>query len=123
MWTFFAIGAVALALPSAAWAGDAAAGKVKYEEICATCHGMSGKGDGPAAPADPKPRDFTVGEFKYDTDGDGKVGTDADLKNVIKNGAAAYSDNPMSALMTPWGAMLSDQDIDNVIAYIRSLKK
>jgi|GEM_PF-5096235 len=47
------------------------------------CHGPTGKGDGPAATAlDPKPRNFTGGAFKFDTDGDGKTGTDADLLNL-----------------------------------------
>jgi mono/diheme cytochrome c family protein len=119
-----ACAAVAALFPAVALAaGDVAAGKAKYGEICVTCHGPGGKGDGPAAPADPKPRDFTVGDFKYDTDKDGKAGTDADLANVIKNGAGQYSDNPLSALMAPWGGVLSDQDVQNVIAYVRSLKQ
>ena len=78
----------------------------------------TGKGDGPAGAAlNPKPRDFSVGDFKYDTDKDGKPGTDADLANIIKNGAGAYGGSP---LMAPWGH-LSDADIQNVIAYVHSL--
>ena len=109
------------ALPSAAHAaGDAAAGKTTFDTLCATCHGPQGKGDGPAGAAlNPKPRDFSVGEFKYDTDKDGKAGTDADLANIIKNGAGAYGGSP---LMAPWGH-LSETDIQNVIAYVHSLKK
>ena len=57
-------------------AGDAAKGKILFETNCASCHGTSGKGDGPVGAAlDPKPRDFTVGDFKFDTDKDGKAGT------------------------------------------------
>ena len=109
------------ALPFAAQAaGDAAAGKTTFDTLCATCHGPQGKGDGPAGAAlNPKPRDFSVGEFKYDTDKDGKAGTDADLANIIKNGAGAYGGSP---LMAPWGH-LSETDIQNVIAYVHSLKK
>jgi mono/diheme cytochrome c family protein len=109
------------ALPFAAHAaGDAAAGKTTFDTLCATCHGPQGKGDGPAGAAlNPKPRDFSVGEFKYDTDKDGKAGTDADLANIIKNGAGAYGGSP---LMAPWGH-LSETDIQNVIAYVHSLKK
>jgi mono/diheme cytochrome c family protein len=108
------------ALPFAAQAGDAAAGKTTFETLCVTCHGPAGKGDGPAGAAlDPKPRDFSVGDFKYDTDKDGKPGTDADLANIVKNGAGAYGGSP---LMAPWGH-LSDADIQNVVAYVRSLKK
>jgi mono/diheme cytochrome c family protein len=101
-------------------AGDAAAGKAKFDMFCATCHGATGVGDGPAAPADPKPRDFTKGEFKYDADKDGKPGGEGDLALIIKNGAAAYGGSP---LMVGWGAALSDADVQNVIAYVHSLKK
>ena len=120
----FALGALAaaafLAAP-AAHAGDAAAGKAKYEMFCASCHGPTGKGDGPVGAAlNPKPRDFSTGDFKFDTDKDGKAGTDADLTNVIKNGAAAYGGN---AMMAPWGATLSEADLENVVAFVRSLKQ
>ena len=33
----------------ASGAGDVAKGKAKYQEVCAACHGATGKGDGPAA--------------------------------------------------------------------------
>ena len=110
----------ALILPAAALAGgDAAAGKTTFTTNCMSCHGPSGKGDGPLAAAlNPKPRDLSAGQFNFDTDGDGDKGSDIDLKNVIKNGAAAYGGSP---LMAPWPA-LSDDDIANIIAYIRSLK-
>ncbi len=110
----------ALLAPTPATAGDAAAGKAPFSANCSSCHGMGGKGDGPVGAAlQPPPRDFTQGDFKFDTDDDGKAGTDADLKNVITNGAGKYGG---SMLMAPWGAMLSPEDMDNVIAYIRSLK-
>ena len=110
----------ALLVPTAALAADAAAGKTIFITNCASCHGETGKGDGPVgASLNPPPRDFSVGDFKFDTDGDGEAGTDTDLKNVIKNGAAAYGGSP---LMAPWPT-LSDTDLDNVIAYIRSLKQ
>ncbi|MGH0038027.1 MAG: c-type cytochrome [Myxococcota bacterium] len=109
-----------LTAPAAALAGDAAAGKAPFEANCSSCHGLTGKGDGPVGAAlNPKPRDFSTGEFKFDTDKDGKTGTDADLTNVIKNGAAAYGG---SALMAPWAA-LSDEEVANIVAYIRSLKQ
>ena len=113
----------ALALPGSALAADVAAGKAKFMELCVSCHGEGGKGDGPtgkalAAAGQPAPRDFTVGDFKFDTDKDGKAGTDADLKNVISKGAMAFGGN---AMMAP--VVLSDTDMANVIAFIRSLKQ
>lgn len=113
----------ALALPSAAFAADAVAGKAKFVALCASCHGEGGKGDGPtgkalAAAGQPAPRDFTLGTFKFDTDKDGKTGTDADIKNIVTKGALAFGGN---AMMAP--VVLNDTDMANVIAYIRSLKK
>ena len=117
---------LALALSSgiaaAALAGDAAAGKAVYtgKGTCWTCHGQAGKGDGPAGKAlNPAPRDFSVGAFKFDADKDGKTGTDADLKLVITKGAGALGGNPA---MAPWGH-LSSKEIDDVIAFVRTLKK
>ena len=106
---------------TASAAGDAAKGKTLYETNCASCHGTGGKGDGPvgAALPEPKPRDFTLGTFKFDTDKDGKTGTDADLTNVIKNGEAAYGGN---AMMAPWG-QLPDADVADIIVYVRTFKQ
>ena len=110
----------AFVLPATSFAaGDATAGKATFDTNCMSCHGPSGKGDGPLAAAlNPKPRDLTSGDFKFDTDKDGKPGTDADIKSVIKQGAAPFGGSP---LMAPWPA-LSDGDIDNLIAYIRSIQ-
>jgi mono/diheme cytochrome c family protein len=109
-------------IAGSALAGDAAAGKLVFtgKGTCWTCHGQQGKGDGPAGKAlNPPPRDFTVGAFKFDADKDGKVGTDADLKLVITKGAGAFGGNPT---MAPWGH-LSPKEIDDVIAYVHSLKQ
>ena len=116
-----------LACGLAAWLGwaaearaAAAAGEVLYRAACETCHGVSGEGDGPAA-ADMylKPRSFRVGQFKFDTDADGSWGSDVDLANVIRNGAARYGG---SVLMAPWGG-LSTAEVNDLIAFIRSLKE
>lgn len=115
-----AIGLGALLFASPSWAGDAAAGEVIFVTNCATCHGTGGKGDGPVGKAlTPAPRDFTTGDFKFDTDEDGTPGTDSDIRNVIANGGGAYGGSP---LMAPWPT-LSDDDVGNVIVYIRSLKQ
>jgi mono/diheme cytochrome c family protein len=117
----FAVGSV---LPSVAFAADVAAGKAKFMTLCVSCHGESGKGDGPtgkalAAAGQPAPRDFTIGDFVLDSDKDGKTGTDADLKAIITKGALVYGG---SAMMAPVQG-LSDADLDNLIAFIRSLKQ
>jgi len=124
IWTTCILAAAFLAPVAALAAGDVEAGREKFQAFCASCHGPEGKGDGPtgkalAAAGQPAPRDFSKGEFKLDTDGDGKTGTDTDLKNVISKGAMAYGG---SAMMAPV-AGLSDQDLDNLVAFIRSLKE
>ena len=97
-------------LADAAGKGDPAKGREKYNQICASCHGPSGKGDGPAAAAlDPKPRDLS--DAKY-------VSTisDEQIFKTVKEGGAAVGKSP---LMPAWGGVLSDNDIWNVIAYLR----
>ena len=112
--TLFAL----LGLGAAADASDVEAGKALYDMNCSSCHGMTGKGDGPiSATLNPKPRDFSSGEFKFDADKNGTTGEDADLKLVIQKGALAYGGSP---LMTGWPTFKDDQ-IADVIAYIRSL--
>ena len=109
------------ALASDAAAGDAAAGGEKYTMFCATCHGASGQGDGVGAQGiEPPPRDFSTGEFSFDADGNGTPGEDIDLVLVIQKGAAEYGG---SMLMTPWAGALSDDDINDVVAFIRTLQK
>ena len=117
-----ALATLALTLaPATADAGDAEKGKVAYTANCLSCHGETGKGDGPVGKVLPTPpRDFTTADFKLDTDEDGKSGTDADLKNVISKGAGEFGGDQM---MAPWAAILSEDDIDDVIAYIRSLRQ
>jgi mono/diheme cytochrome c family protein len=118
--SFAALAAAALLIPTATLAADAAAGKASFNANCSSCHGESGKGDGPVGAAlQPPPRDFTTGEFKFDADGDGTPGTDADLTAVISQGAAAFGGSP---LMAPWPT-LSEDDVANVVAHIRSLKQ
>lgn len=95
-----------------AHAGDAEQGKKLYGQFCASCHGQSGKGDGPAAAAlTPKPRDHTSKEYMAQM-------SDEEMFKVIKGGGAAIGKSP---LMPPWGASLKDDQILDVVAYIRTL--
>ena len=102
-----------LAAGSVQAGGDAARG-AELAADCAGCHGVAGDGNGPAAAhLDPKPRDFTKGDFKYG-------GTDQDIFDVISNGAASKGG---SALMAPWGAVISEEDRWALVKYIRTLVK
>ncbi|MCH7928201.1 MAG: c-type cytochrome [Candidatus Dadabacteria bacterium] len=92
-------------------AGDSAKGKESYNQICAMCHGETGKGDGVAAASlDPKPRDLSSGEYVSTL-------TDEYIFKVIKEGGESVG---KSNLMPAWGAVLSDDKIWDVIAYLRA---
>jgi mono/diheme cytochrome c family protein len=107
-----ALWAVMLSTALVAYAADAEEGKKLYGQFCASCHGQSGKGDGPAAAAlNPKPRNHTDKEYMSQM-------SDDEMLKVIKNGGASVGKSP---LMPPWGASLKDEQIQDVIAYIRSL--
>ena len=100
-----------VAAPAVAEQGDPLArGKAAYTTICLSCHGPEGKGDGPVAAAlNPKPRDFTDKAYMAQLD-------DKYLFEVISKGGAAVGKSP---LMPP--AALEEQDIRNVITFIKSL--
>lgn len=94
--------------------GDANAGKAKYDALCAGCHGKTGKGDGAAAASlNPKPQDHTDGKAM-------NALSDKYLFDIIKDGGVGVKKSP---LMPAWGKTLKDQEISNVISYIRSLAK
>ncbi|HXG52634.1 MAG TPA: cytochrome c [candidate division Zixibacteria bacterium] len=98
---------------SAQTKGDAKAGKKRYDASCAGCHGTSGKGDGPAAAAlNPKPQDHTDGKIMNSL-------SDKYLFDIIKNGGAAVKKSPVM----PASKTLTDQEIWDLVAYIRSLAK
>ena len=95
-------------------AGDPAKGKASYDQMCASCHGATGKGDGAAAAAlNPKPKDLADKGYV-------KGLKDDYVKKLIKEGGPAVGKSPM---MPPMGGALKDDDIENVTAYVRSLGK
>ena len=116
------IAALAVLGASEAFADDSlASGKTIYDGAgaCSSCHGALGKGDGAAAAAlNPKPRDFSAGHFNYDTDGDGKTGTEADLLNVITNGAQKYG----GSMLMVGRPDLSEADRKSLVKYVLSLR-
>lgn len=95
-----------------ALAADIDAGKQKFRQMCSTCHGPAGGGDGPAAAGlNPKPRDLGDAGWQASVD-------DEHLRTVITKGGTAVG---LSPLMTPFGSILKGDDLENVIAFIRSL--
>jgi len=89
-------------------------GRKVYEKYCIGCHGEKGDGNGVAAEdLIIKPRDFTLGLFKFKSTPTGSLPTDDDLKKTITTGL------PTSAM--PGFRLVPDADKENVIAYIKSL--
>jgi mono/diheme cytochrome c family protein len=89
-------------------------GKQAFQHYCQSCHGETGAGDGfNAFNLDPKPRDISDAAFQ-------KKKADAELSDAIRRGGAGVG---LSALMPPWGRTLSRAEIEQVVLYIRSLRK
>jgi cytochrome c oxidase cbb3-type subunit III len=112
--TGFALLAISLGagFASAQTKGDPKAGKTKYDANCTACHGTTGKGDGVAAAAlNPKPQDHTNGKIMNTL-------SDKYLFDIIKGGGAAVN---KSKIMPVASKKLNDQDIWDMVAYIRSL--
>jgi cytochrome c oxidase cbb3-type subunit 3 len=92
--------------------GDAAKGKTIYDTYCVACHGATGKGDGAAASTlTTKPADHSDGNVM-------NVMTNEDLFKAIKEGGAGVG---KSNLMPAWNATLKDEQISDVVGYVRSL--
>ncbi|NIR14285.1 MAG: cytochrome c [Desulfobacterales bacterium] len=87
-------------------------GKQWYYTYCIGCHGWTLHGDGPnALSVQPRPRILTEGSYMNKK-------TNLELFAVIKGGGEAVD---LSPSMPAWGNLLQDQDIWNVIAWIRAM--
>src|SRR6185436_19041814 len=62
-------------------------GRRVYDRACATCHGTTGRGDGPtAALLGIRPRNFTLGTYRFRTTPSGALPSDADLVRTVTYG-------------------------------------
>jgi mono/diheme cytochrome c family protein len=95
--------------PVAATQDSLNTGQQLYQRHCASCHGKNGQGGSgndliPAAPS------LIGSQWKHGS-------SDGEIFKSIKEGV------PPDFNMTPWGDRLKDQDIWNILNYIRSLAK
>ena len=82
--------------------------KQLYEQICATCHGASGKGDGPTGQAlQPKPADLATALQGKD---------EAYLAKVIMEGGSGVG---KSSMMPAYQGVLSEEQIQSLIQYVK----
>jgi mono/diheme cytochrome c family protein len=102
---------------AAATSATVSDGKTIYEAHCANCHGVAGKGDGPASSLlTVRPRDFTVGRYKLRSTESGSVPTDDDLARTIKTGMHGSA-------MPEWSVFLNDAQVRAVATYVKSFSR
>jgi mono/diheme cytochrome c family protein len=93
--------------------GDATSiesGKILYEADCASCHGVTGHGDGSAASGlDPKPGDLATNQKNL---------SDSYLYWRISEGGLM---EPFNSMMPAWKGILREDLIWQIILYLRTL--
>jgi copper transport protein len=98
----------ALTNPFPSTADSLATGRQVYQQNCQSCHGVDGRGDGPAAAGlAPPPADLLVHVPLH---------FDQAMFNFIKNGIPGTA-------MAPLGDKLTDEEIWHVINYIKTFEE
>lgn len=98
-------GGAALTNPGAGAPASVARGAPLFAANCATCHGVTGRGDGPAAAAlTPPPADLQLHIPQH---------SDGDTFSFISAGLAGTA-------MPAWGDRLTEQQIWDLVNYLRS---
>jgi cytochrome c oxidase cbb3-type subunit 3 len=102
--------AVLIVIMATSWVsaqGRTARGQVLYDEHCARCHGLTGKGDGPdAARLTVPPANFQSARSR--------AKTDFELLTAISYGIAF---SPMHA----WRGKVTDEELLELVRYLREL--
>ena len=95
-----------------AYSGDAGRGSKTFGENCSYCHGRDGKGNTPIAKA------FTAPPPDFTNRSQMASWTELDVYIAILGGGDAVGH---SEFMPSWGEVLSDNDIWDLVAFIKSL--
>lgn len=83
-------------------------GGLVYANYCVTCHGFNADGNGRAARLyDPKPANLRMSDKN-----------DAYFGLIIRMGGEAVSRSPF---MPPWGDELTEEQTNDLVAYLRSI--
>ena len=86
----------------------------RFQQLCSVCHGADGKGQKTFSSQIEKPMpDFTSQLWQ-------KEKSDEWIRNVIKNGGASMN---LDASMPPWREVLTKNEIDDMVKYIRSMSE
>jgi mono/diheme cytochrome c family protein len=83
-------------------------GGLVYASYCVTCHGINADGNGRAARLyNPRPANLRLSDKN-----------DQYFGLIIRRGGEAIGRSPF---MPPWGAELTDEQTDDIVAYLRSI--
>ncbi len=95
---------------AAAWSAGNTSGAGTFMSYCVSCHGDLGNGDGVLSESlDVQPRVLSDAGFLSSK-------PDEHLFTVIKKGGASVG---LTENMTPFEGLLSDEEITNVVTYLR----
>ena len=83
-------------------------GGLVYANYCVTCHGFNADGNGRAARLyNPRPANLRMSDKN-----------DAYFGLIIRMGGEAMARSPF---MPPWGAELTDEQVNDLVTYLRSI--
>lgn len=83
-------------------------GSLVFFNYCVTCHGPNADGNGRAARLyDPRPANLRA-----------STRNEAYMKLIVRNGGKSIG---RSEFMPPWGEELTDEQVSDVVAYLRSI--
>jgi cytochrome c oxidase cbb3-type subunit 3 len=97
-------------------AGDTARGKVLYDKNCATCHGATGTGGPGTGVTMSRPRDLPILAPALNNSGFLAAAPDHMIKSTLSKGRKG---TPMVSYLEQG---MTEQDIDNIVAYVRSFE-
>lgn len=100
----------AFALPATA----ASTAKQNFDWYCAQCHDVDGGGDG----INSKVEELPVGPMALNKAKEMEKFSDAQIIKTITHGGPV---NNLESLMPTWGLRLSEQEIKELVVYVRSL--
>ena len=99
-------------------AARVAQGKTLYAMNCASCHGAKGEGEPNWKTSNP---DGTYPAPPHDATGHTWHHSDKLLLEIIRDGGARYESATFKTRMPAWGERLSDEEIQAVLAYLKTL--
>ncbi len=103
--------------PSIKVSGDPAKGRILYAKHCAACHGKNGKGGKGTGVTFSRPRDLPIIAPALNNQGFLYAASDQMIKATLMNGREG---TPMVSYLKQG---LSEQDINDVVSFIRSFEK